>query len=656
MATNGGTGSCGLRTSSPCSPISNLTVTSPASTPLKPNMPSIVGVSAIGATNTKKRSQADSDTEQRDAKKVKTLPTGDIITNESKKDGKEKRKRRKKKRKVPVVPQAEVDAEGRIALKASGSHSRSRSVTLAGSSSLSPEPHSHPAGTKDTSPLLSSVAAAQPRDVSPARSSSSKGKERATPDDPVAQASQQQITDLRDQVSTKTSLVSQHENLLSTFQQSLSCQICLDLMHKPFALAPCGHSACYQCLVNWFKAPPPDLPANAVPPTWLRKKTCPHCRTVVRERPIEIWTIKEMVASLVKSGLSPAAVAPPAPAAADAPAAVPADPWSGIFRPAIPAPVHHHGFLPDIWDGACSGCGRMYPGHAPDEDFDEEEEMDGEMYAYEEHGFWDLNAMEWPGHYEYIMDAPIPEFIIPAPLPAPGVAAPLEEDSDSDSNFTSDHDGSHSSDYYSEDDEDEDEAPVGHPRAGRRLMPGHFAHLNDGEDGDEEGYESSFIDDGEGAHPQPGPRPRRRSASVDVHRDEVIDLTEVDEEEDEDVHPARLNRRRGPAVRARGPIVISDDDEDDEDAVHGEGSSVVDDADLAAEVAAREFELYGDDGSVPRAGAHRDDYSEDDSAGYDDERYDGEGYDEQFDGESYEGEGYGDERYDDEGGYDEYGF
>ncbi|KAI0643830.1 hypothetical protein C8Q79DRAFT_1012383 [Trametes meyenii] len=662
-------------------------------------MPSVVGTSAravSGTLNVKKRSQADSDAEQRDAKRVKSLPAGDIIADETKKAGKEKRKRRKKKRKAPVVPQAEVDAERRIAPKASGSRSRSRSVTLAGSSSLSPEPHSHPAERKIVSPPHPSVAAVPLRDASPSRSTSSKGKERATPDDPVAQVSQQQITitDLRDQVSTKTSLVSQHEDLLSTFQQSLSCQICLDLMHRPFALAPCGHSACYQCLVNWFRAPPPDLPANAVPPAWLRKKTCPHCRTVVRERPIEIWTIKEMVASFVKSKLVPAAVAP---AAADAPAAAQADPWSGIFRPAVPAGGNQNGLFIDgppefvqqfmglrddddggiyrcidchheIWDGACSGCGRVYPGHAPDEDFDEDdEELLGELDLLQDHQ-WGPQAFGWHGHHEYVMDLneygepdpnhPIQPFFMPAPLPPPGFAAPLEEDSDSDSNFTSDHDMSHSSDYDSEDDDDDDDvAPVGRPRGGRRLMPGRFVDGEDAEDGDEQGYESSFIDDGEAAHPPPGPRPRRRGASVDVDGDEVIDLTEVDEEEGEGVGPVRLGRRRGAGVRARGPIVISDDDEDDEEAVRDEGSSMMGDADLAAEIAIREFELYGDDGSVPRGRARYDEYSEDDIAEYDDERYDGEGYnDEGYDGEGYDGEGYDDERYDDEVVYYEYGF
>ncbi|KAI0664145.1 hypothetical protein C8Q70DRAFT_220023 [Cubamyces menziesii] len=551
--------------------------------------------------NARKRLFADSDSEQREAKKPKPQNEDEL-----RRDTKEKKKRRKKKRKLSVVqpqPHDPKNAEEHVAPVASQSRSRSRSVTLAGCSSISPEPH-----LKQNAPpcACASTSAMASREPSPSHSSSSKGKGRATDEDMAPQASQQEITALKDQVSAKATLVSQHEDLLSTFQQSLSCQICLDLMHRPFALAPCGHSACYQCLLNWFKAAPPDVPANELLPVWLRKKTCPHCRAVVKERPIEIWTIKEMVASLVKSGLAVSLL--PAPEQAVDPAA--ADPWSGIFRPSA---NQLHGVFPDgqppallqqvmglrddedggiyrcidchheIWDGACSECGRVYPGHNPegphadeldDPDhldhwdlrggpiWDDEDDEDDEDYL-EEYG------AGWAG-----LDMLRQLFFPPAPH--------YRHDEDGDS--VSDGGGSHHSEDGSARIEEVDRE-------------------EGGEGGSEDGYESSFIDDGDDGA---GRRrlARRRAPSVDLDRDEVIELSDDESEyrpeapqsEADDVQYVGQGRRRAAlAGRARGPIVItSDEDEDDDDYPDPYGARHIvsddeEDADnLADEVAARE--------------------------------------------------------------------
>ncbi|KAI0357007.1 hypothetical protein OH77DRAFT_1423290 [Trametes cingulata] len=603
---------------------------------------------ASRTTNAKKRALADSDTEQRDVKRVK--PEDDPAAVELRRDTKEKKKRRKKKRKISVV--RAPDAEEVAAPKASGSRSRSRSVSEAGPSKLNPETKQHPDQPPTVASLPPDSASNVPREASPSLSSSSKGKERATPQ-VATHASHQQITDLKDEVSAKATLVAQHESLLSSFQQSLSCQICLDLMHKPFALAPCGHSACYDCLVNWFKAPPPDVPAHDVLPVWLRKKTCPHCRTVVKERPIEIWTIKEMVASLVKSGLAQALLPPPAPADALANA----DPWSGIFRPAN----RNNGVFPggqppellqqlmglrdeedggiyrcidchhEIWDGACSQCGRVYPGHDPNgHDPDEFDEDDG-------FGHWANPALDWDYDEDEEDDDEMDDFgpwnpldvfrQIFYPAPRDGV-----EDGGSEGG---------SSTESGDDDEEIDlqaEMPVWRP-----AMPANHARVEydeDGEDDEEEGYESSFIDDGgDDAHgPRHLPRVRRRAPSIDLDRDEVIDLTDGDEDEDDqgedEVQFVGYGRRRPalPAPRGRGrgaAVIMSDEEDEEEDYAYGEGSDNghggdEDDGGLAAEVAARERELYGDDGSVSRNAAHFDDggYSDEDGGGLDEDEED----------------------------------
>lgn len=466
----------------------------------------------------------------------------------------------------------------------------------------------------DTPSLYAALSKAVSRDPSPSDAGSNKGKGRATPDRASAQDSKERIADLEGQMSTKSNvrsfytsnttpltmprqLVTQHETLLSSFQQSLSCQICLDLMHKPFALAPCGHSACHQCLVNWFKAPPPDVPAHDVLPVWLRKKTCPHCRTVIKDRPIEIWTIKDMVATLVKSGLAPAPLLPLAPPPEEG--AANADPWSGIFRPA----TRNHDIFPDwqppelmqqlmgmrddedggiyrcvdchheIEDGACSQCGRVYPGHNPldhhPDEFDDDvvghwaahEILDDSMDEDEDDDFVAADHGGGGGLARLPVEMIRQLFM----LNGPG-------DADSDSLYT---------------DESGDDAGFADEQVLADFVaahPGHHAYIervqhDDGDD--EEGYESSFIDDDGNGEDRPR---RRRAPSVDLDRDSVIDLSEADEEpavddgQDDEVQFVGFGRRRGGlAARGRAAIVITSEDEEDGDRSAGEDDASDDD-------------------------------------------------------------------------------
>ena len=348
-------------------------------------------------------------------------------------------------------------------------------------------------------------------------------------------------------------------------------------MHRPFALAPCGHSACYQCLVNWFKAPPADVPPNEVYPTWLRKKTCPHCRTVVKERPIEIWAIKEMVASLVKSGLAQAFYTP-APEPAEG-AAANADPWAGIFRAArgnqdvFPdepylAPLQqlmgirddedggiwrcidcHH----EIWEGVCTQCGREYPGHDPENDLDDDDDdsvrdiwRDQAEQAWGDEDALDLH--EGIAFIQHLRDA-----FGMAPDPRFDYHLDMEDDD------SLDMDG-HDSDSAS-DDGDSVQGIWG--RGLRRgAQPAAHARLededeHDGSAGEEDGYESSFIDDGgDDRYARGGP-----------HDDDPIELSDEEsedhEEDDGGVHFVGFGARRPPVVRrGRGAIVISDDEDD----------------------------------------------------------------------------------------------
>ena len=232
-------------------------------------------------------------------------------------------------------------------------------------------------------------------------------------------------------------ILKKHNIYLAQHQQALTCQICLDLMHKPFALAPCGHITCYNCLIRWFtvfqnpnaagaandNADPLSEnvdevqlivnSAEARRGTYLRRrKTCPVCRAAVLQRPVEMWGIKAMVVTLVNSRL----VELPVPIAlqnstrgAHINGEPNNDPWRYIFHPTGTArqgpPVQnqadhdHMGMLDiedggiyrcmdcfhEIWEGVCSGCNRGYPGHErDDDDHDDDSDLDGVNYLYQQ--------------------------------------------------------------------------------------------------------------------------------------------------------------------------------------------------------------------------------------------------------------------------------
>ncbi|KAH9942040.1 hypothetical protein B0H21DRAFT_751345 [Amylocystis lapponica] len=518
---------------------------------------------ASPVAHSKKRVLSDSEetsSPEREVKRAKSV----TVTADKKWKDKDKKKRRKKKRKQPIVQPVDISDEERVA-------SGSRGVT-------EPYKPSSVATTTTRAPF------APPRQPSAGPSTVperdchnrliSKGKE---------------VAELRQQLSAKNKLIADHATLVSTLQNSLTCQICLDLMHKPYALAPCGHSACYDCLVAWFRSPPANGDqANPLPAT-LRKKTCPHCRAIVIERPTEVWAVKDMVAALVKSGLANLPVP-----AADAPVPAPADPWQNIFPPPRRAGPGHAPALADvleligmhdpedggiyrcvecnheIWDGVCSSCGREYPGHGMDGDDDDDDDAG--------HGFhpwgafldaeWsdddddDVGPIYFPGEYGSHEGTEVgDDDVHPHAHAHAGAAAHLLHARLIGGMSTDEEGGSEDEEYGGSfiDDEDDHGLP---PR-----VPNPLSHV---EDEDSDG-EALVIDP---------PRPRRGRGG---HAPIVIS-------DDEDEQPRRAGPSRSRGARA---VVVSDDEpivlvSDDED------------IDLAEEVARREREIYGYDGSVQR--------------------------------------------------------
>ncbi|TCD69937.1 hypothetical protein EIP91_005761 [Steccherinum ochraceum] len=421
-------------------------------------------------------------------------------------------------------------------------------------------------------------------------------------------------------ISGLQSQLSSQQNLLTSLLPSLTCRVCLYLMNRPFALAPCGHVVCHGCLVSWFSAPPQNgpnvlvdppppppgpvvangqapapaaaaAPANPPPPrppsAIFRKKTCPHCRAVVRDRPVEVWEMKEMVASVTKSGLvqdqdviGPATPDPP----------TSEDPWKNIFPsvarhngdagPDMPPAVAHELMgiqdaedggvyrcvecMHEIWDGVCSNCHREYEGHLAPwlDDSGSDDDLDDYMYGGNlVHSMLHRMGLGMLGGGRNRNEDDVNE---------------VDEDDDDSEGFD-----------YQDSFIDDDEGP----------MPRVQYNVSSSEDEDEDNSDVQIMD---GPGPSAGTRSRRRRPRRRVASPIVISS---DEDPVDEPHPNLWRRALGgiplvmPSVSQ--PIsLISDDEAED-------GSS---DDGLADEVAARELAVYGDDGSVPRRSSNVPEY------------------------------------------------
>ncbi|PPQ73772.1 hypothetical protein CVT24_007342, partial [Panaeolus cyanescens] len=157
------------------------------------------------------------------------------------------------------------------------------------------------------------------------------------------------------ELTTVKSKSGQQEELITTIEHTIQCQICMDLPHRPFAISPCGHILCLPCLQEWFKKAPPTLddmedmvdPDELTDPEYIlrRTKTCPTCRAHVKRKPAPVFMIKNVAAAVLKYRTPPTTSAVGGGgsfallgAGADAAAASTQagenneDPWDGIFE------------------------------------------------------------------------------------------------------------------------------------------------------------------------------------------------------------------------------------------------------------------------------------------------------------------------------------
>ncbi|KAK1220415.1 hypothetical protein PQX77_016796 [Marasmius sp. AFHP31] len=137
------------------------------------------------------------------------------------------------------------------------------------------------------------------------------------------------------QLQVLSSKTTKHDELMSSLEATFQCQICVDLLSKPFALSPCGHVLCVSCLQGWFRKAPPSTddmdmdPEDAEDPEYLlyRQKSCPCCRAIITRRPAPVFLIKDAVDAVKKVKVS----ADTTTQRSESPLIGDEDPWEGLF-------------------------------------------------------------------------------------------------------------------------------------------------------------------------------------------------------------------------------------------------------------------------------------------------------------------------------------
>lgn len=381
------------------------------------------------------------------------------------------------------------------------------------------------------------------------------------------------------------------------------------------------------CLVRWFtNIQGGATNPNVEPPTtqedvhrlltgqpatrgvFLRnRKTCPLCRAAMVERPVEIWSIKSMVANLVKSKLADLPSSPP-PSATETPGARSKqstphnDPWRNIFRksrvraidepfrPPVqfypPPPEHHEGegdeawgmqdmgmydaedggiyrcldCMHEIWGGLCTHCQREYAGHARfDRDDDEDDEDVGEegenflgrrlrqIRAHNGPWGWEIEAVD--DHEDDDDDIDADEYFGWGPAPYWRDMGLSDDESLSGDDLD---EGESSEGEWSGDEEDHERALFEALREAREE--GGIAHIEPVEEEEAHEHEPYHSDSASGTDSDVHERPD--SDDEEEYEDSFID----DEEEDGVNDHNRRTRQR----RSREHSVINPVDSEDE--------------------------------------------------------------------------------------------
>ncbi|KAL9935345.1 hypothetical protein V8E36_005693 [Tilletia maclaganii] len=164
-----------------------------------------------------------------------------------------------------------------------------------------------PAGSESFASAVAAAVLAAPAVVPPASESTHPREE---DEDPSRETLLAKIAILERRLAASEKSAEAQTRILDGLHDRCSCDVCFDLMTRPCTLAPCGHIACRECLVAYWKQPSPDEPplpeglpehrrANVVRHrTLVRVKRCPVCRSECAKPPAEAWLMKQIVGDI----------------------------------------------------------------------------------------------------------------------------------------------------------------------------------------------------------------------------------------------------------------------------------------------------------------------------------------------------------------------
>ncbi|KAL0955167.1 hypothetical protein HGRIS_004075 [Hohenbuehelia grisea] len=225
-----------------------------------------------------------------------------------------------------------------------------------------------------------------------------------------------------------------NEELLTTIESSVQCQICMELLNKPQSLSPCGHILCLECLQGWFRKAPthgddddPNLEDDA-DYILRRAKTCPCCRATVTQRPSPVFVVKAITTAIVRAKAAAAVARNPSPVPD-----VDVDPWLGLFPNSDDEPGSDEDIgIDDFYDDAHYGYGS-----------DAEDVFDFDHYMEEDEELFAQNLLEATGFFNAVWAPEEPDSddemdeVMAASLEAEeGEEEEEEDDDDPDDGYT----------------------------------------------------------------------------------------------------------------------------------------------------------------------------------------------------------------------------
>ncbi|KAG7549035.1 hypothetical protein FFLO_03071 [Filobasidium floriforme] len=377
-----------------------------------------------------------------------------------------------------------------------------------------------------------------------------------------------EVVGSKKEVGFKDEVIKSQDKVLDDIKETLTCNVCLEFFNDPHTIAPCGHTSCASCLLNWFESPnslvyPVERDHGEARDALLgRTRACPTCRTPVVGKPMSAYVLNNLITAvkprlLEASGSSGSIAARPAPAGqavVDRTAM-----WDHIFENDGATNRRWHideadGGIPrcndcgnEVEDQECTGCGRFFSDLDPDEDRDEERSEDSGYGG----GDWRLGNIRIPDRPFYLPghDAMSVDSLGSADLN--DFDANLDDYDHDFENFISEDEDL---DSFIVDDEDMDS-----PVAPRRRM-NRFIDINrSNEESDTDDQENDEVSSFRSA-PRQRSAARQSTARSQPRRSQII--ISDDEQDSEQEQPTRHPSPRPRGGPSRHRVVLSDDDDE----------------------------------------------------------------------------------------------